>query len=706
MDTDKPISKHGTMTVTDMVVKLMNFILLLTFPRKASNFRWANTRKDLTSFLGHFSKGQFTKIYGRITSKYKYHPQQQYENSIRRFDVSEALSSQMKETGNTAFYKSIHGQAVIPDMTDYEVDLTRISDLSTVSTSADYLYREVCARKGAEAAQTARNSYARGFSHVVDAMDYEDWKKLRTELRSSNHLGAAIEDTPGEHIILIALSYKGNSVKITRRMRLLKEDGTPEEDDGVLAQTEIEMTSDFVDDFRWSQLIRSCRSIAVRKGIRKMRIWIDRLVMMGLTKKERSQVYEVAEWEDFGLFAYAVCPVVRLYDREEPLYGTDFWRKLETVLGVAGRGIVVDDYMLRKYDNTLYFGASMYERLDNGISNIGGTGIYLRSVTLALATAVLTDGVTVSASNEDLRTKRAASGWKAWALRTIAEGAYSRRHTSMLRQEEAFVVSFREFMTIAFWESMVSRCSMLTGNSYLDMSYQRSMSWRKSANWDGILEWIGMIPQCCLIRDRAKIYAFLNKNVGMSMWTSTTGHVSSILTLKSPDVQHKRCLVVDLARYSTINQGHVIAVAEATGLWAGKILSRYFRFEPDPDNDQTATIEDGGVLYSYNQMKIVFNFPIRLGPIFSGIVLLILGIVSFATAGSVSPVLHFTGILLLILSVLAIVFGLLHLTWPWVDNCDVGEAVFDNLLLHSLYGSGIKSQYRNLTAKFEHIGWS
>lgn len=676
--------------MTDCLVRLMNFIMFLTQPRKGSNFRWANTVRDSISFLGEFAHGQHTKIYGRITSRYKYHVQQQYENAIRKFDATDALAAHMAQFGSAAFYQSVCGLQD-PSTVNFQADLTKISDISSITASADYLFGEVLARKGQEAAQAARNSYVRGFSRPVRASDFDDWETLRNELRSYQRVGGIADDLPEGDVTLIAISYKGKDVKITRRMRLLKEDGTPDEGEGVLKQIQVQKSGDVLDDFRWSQLVRSCMAIARQERKAHVRIWVDRLVMMGVEKKERERIYEVAQWEEFGLFSYAVCQVVRLYDAEEPYYGSDFWRKLETVLGVAGKGLVLDDYMLRKYDNTIFFGPSIYERIGEGLCRIGGGGIYIRSTTLALATAVLTDGVSVSAANEDLRTKAAAGAWKAWAIRTIAEGAYSKGHPSMMVQQEAATLGYRRFLIIAFWESMVSRSVALTGKSYLDMSFQRSMGWRKSSCWDGVIEWAGMMPSSCKIEEREAIMQFLAQNSEVSLWASTTGHVASIVRLTSSDIQDKRTLVVNLSRFSTARQGHVTAVAEATGLWHSTVLPFYLTHRKNPDDDQTAEIQGGGVVYTYKPMKVEFVYMALI----IKITILVVNIVMFV----------FTfGIWLVVASAQ---LGFLLKPWPWVDKCDIGEAVFDNLLLHCLYGSGIKKQYRRLRgAPYDQIGWT
>ncbi|CDF35809.1 unnamed protein product [Chondrus crispus] len=684
-------SKRGqSLTITDWVIRLMNLSIFLFQPRKGSNFRWANTVRDSISFLGEFAEGQHTKIYGRVTSRYKYHLQQQYENAIRKFDATDPLAAHLQQVGNAAFYQSLPGH-VGQIHTNFAADLTRISDIASIGSSADYLFVQVSNRKSKEEAEAARDSYVRGFSRPVRADDFDDWERLRDELRSHQRVGEVPDGRPEDFSCLIAVSYKSKDVKITRRMLLLKEDGSPDKEEGILNQIQIQMTDDFFDDFRWSQLVRSCIAIARRDGKSHVRLWVDRLVMMGIEKEQREAIFKLTKWEEFGLLPYAVCHVVRLYESNEPYYGTDFWRKLETVLGVAGKGLFVDDYMLRKYDHTIYFGPKIYQRLGDGLCCIGGGGVYIRSTTLALATAVLTDGVSVRAAHEDRRTKRSATGWKSWAIRTITEGAYSSCHSSIMVEEEPSSIGYQQFLIITFWESMVSRSISLTGRSYLDMSYQRSMEWKKSSSWDGIVEWIGMMPESCIIGDRNQIMNFLNQQSDVDLYVSTTGHVASIITLQNDDLRDKRTLVVDLARFSTARSGHVTAVAEATGIWENSsVIPFYLKHVSDPDGDQLAEVQDDRIVFLYKQMKVEFFFMKALKMICVVVGNLIL--IWFTFGGW--------------LIFAAVQLGLIFRPWPWVDTCDVGEAVFDNLLLHALYDAGIKKQYRRLrNVPFNQIGW-
>lgn len=710
MDGKPPSPYSGAV---DILIKLLNFHLFLARPRKICNFRWANSLRDAIELAALFADGQFTQVYGRITSRYNRHSQQRWENLVRKFDLTDTLSARMQHFGNRAFYEAVAKRTSDQShFYSHKVDLTRIQDISTATTSADYLYEEISRLEDPRRAAIARKLYLAGYSRPIDVFDFGDWNSFRTELQNGKHCGLGIEDIPGKDVMLIAISYKGKEVKITRRMCLVNCDGEPksEEDEWFDVKANYTLTTDFVDDFRWSQIVRSCRSLARNEGATTVRLWIDRLMSIGLSKDEQKEKKDLKlKWEEYALLPYAICPVVRVYDRQDIYYGTDFWRKLETVMGVAGRGVVVDDYMLRKYDRTIFFGPSLYSRLDNGISCIGGGGIYLRSVTLAQATAVMTDGLSVKQANEDIRTKLAAPAWKAWALRTIAEGAYSKDHSSMMKQQkDKFTVGYEEFATIAFWESLVSQTDDLKGNSYLDMSMQRSKDRPQRATWDGVLEWIGMMAESCEIKERSKIMDFLDKNVEMKMWTTTSSHVATKLLLHSTNSAERREIVVDLARFSTAQDGYVTAVAEATGLWGECILPPYLRFKPNPDEDQTAEVTEDGVDYTYKEMKVEFVWMPILRMIAIGLFFL-LSIVFFAIAGS-SEIPFLTALLvipgLVIWVVLAISAVKVFLPWPWIDECDVGEALFDNLVLDSLYGSGVKGQYRRLKeTRYSEIRW-
>eukprot|EP00177_Eucheuma_denticulatum_P002030 GFKZ01003635.1.p1 GENE.GFKZ01003635.1~~GFKZ01003635.1.p1 ORF type:complete len:806 (+),score=56.02 GFKZ01003635.1:42-2459(+) len=772
----------------DSVVMLFNFFYLAFKPRTLTNFRWANTLHDKFAFVGYFAPNQFAEIYGRVTARYKFHPQQRFRNSIRRFNLSAHLEQVMRQEKSVCpFYRAVCNRDSHIDPEVVAPDFTKLSDISSVTSSADYLHEELCARRNRAVADIARSCYVRGYSRSILVDSHEDWEKFRNEIRSRSHvhetkqpgsekldlhgvhLGAGEEVDDGQ-ILLLAVSYKAKDVKISRRMRTIDAEGELLRDNQDFLQMDQQLTADFLEDFRWSQLVRSSSELARVHGKTKVRLWIDRLVMMGVSGAKRKSIYSSTKWEDFGLFAYAVCPVIRLYDKQEPHFNTDFWRKLETVMGVAGRGLVVDDYMLRKYDHTIFFDPEMYSRLNHGLSIIGGGGIYLRAVTLALATALLTDGISVSEANEDIRTKRAATKWKAWALHTIGQGAYSSHFSSMMSgMVEPYVVTILNFPVIAFWESMVTRCSHLVGTSYLDMSLQQSTKWRKDVRWDGVLEWVGMLQQSCKIHpvEKANILAFLDVRTTINTYVTTTGHSASLIYLHTEDGADKRTIAVNLSRFSLPSSGHVVSVAEATGLWNGPVLPCYLQFKVNPDKYQRARVDSNGELvYEHEQMEIEMVWDpvltglaivtISLGTVITAVVkgisseggsgggpaadaLLpiieiwaVSGLVLLVSTGilrspSLSLILSVTELVLLFfiflmqvtnLAVFAIIWilawGLLgsvlilrYSGWPWMDRSDIGEELFDNLVLHGLFDSGIKRKYRELhQERYSRVAWT
>lgn len=399
--------------------------------------------------------------------------------------------------------------------------------------------------------------------------------------------------------------------------------------------------------------------------------------------------------------------------KKEFEYGTEFWRKIDTVMAIAGRGLYADDYLLLFFDQTIFYGRSMYKRCPWGISKIGGDGKFLRWVTLALATAILTDGITVKSYNEDHRTKWDISQWKAWALRTLGERAYSSEHFSMLRKEKPYTIGLEQFRTIVYWESFVTCSKHLTGESYLELSLQRSQNCRMEAGWYGVIECICMIPNAVRKFERGEIMTFLKYLNRMkillsnsfwqldhmrwfcggtarilspytfqhiSVWTATSGHSAAIFTLSDDlptqkrsliNQKLKRTLVVNLARFSTLERGHAIAVTEATGLWGKRRLPWYLKFDKNPEHSQFLEFDDNCLQYIYELL------PIR--PIISKNIMLIVPIIivgiSFLSVIA-QPILA---------PVLLFVFYRLIVRlrpdapsrWRWRDEKGVGEAIFN-----------------------------
>lgn len=726
----------------DILVALGNCYLLVFKPRLFNIVRFGNTASVHEQAGQEFRLGRFHKLHNGFTAKYKYHPLQRKKNLIRRFNVADVLADHMLKLGGTKyFYHAVCGHPLESDHPSYDPDLTTLDSLSTIAAAAKHLYTEMRKFNTDEQALVVKKSFERGFSRKIDVFNFDDWQAFRTELLSGRHLAKDFNNSYSDvDTVPIAVSYKAKEMSFTRRIFYLREvNGKLTENEAFTTKQQQQLTLDFVDDFRWGQLVRVCMQIAKSLKTNSVRLWIDRLITMEQTDEEKRNMYNLSNWWDFGVFPYAVFPVVRLYEGRELEFGTDFWRKIETVLGVAGRGLYVDDYLIRVQDKTIYYGPEIYSQIGSGIARLGGDGIYLRAVTLAMATAILTDGITVRGINEDLRTVREIPGFKAWALRTIGEGAYSSSHSALMRVEDPYQIGLQQFKTIVTWESFVSTCDWLKGKSYLDMSYQRSHEHRYGGHWDGVIEWVGMIKGAVDVVGRESIMSHLNNHVSVQTWVATTGHAASMLKFEVQDERPlgsktkmlKRSLVVEIARLSNTRQGHISAVAEATGLWGESVLRKYFYFGDSPHRFQYVvpyeegicddyslkprSLEDNNadyeVIYQYAPIYFlvsssVWKWIIICAPIFVVVVIV-------SSRISVPLILIFV-ILIAVLAALCVCYSLLkyyfcyYLAWPWSDWSGYGAAVFDNVLMHSLYNAGIKIlDYRELKpVEYQHIEWN
>lgn len=277
---------------TDFLVLCQNIDLLLRFSRRFLNFRWANALRD-HSFHGRKIRDIFFQVYGRATAKYKYHPLQRWENAVRRFNVNESLMHEMEEAGNKAFYERVCGRQDSSEIRSFKPDFSLISSYSTIFKSGEFVYEEaIRSGKNEEDARFAKDSYMRGFSRVIDVHNFEDWEKFREELRDPKHEGNKKNPSHYENVLPIALSYKGKERKTIRKMTLMDgvEDGNTESNRKY--EEEEHLTTDFVDDFRWPQLIRSCIEIANEKRVSRVSIWIDRLVKYCYTDQEKKTFHK------------------------------------------------------------------------------------------------------------------------------------------------------------------------------------------------------------------------------------------------------------------------------------------------------------------------------------------------------------------------------------------------------------------------------
>ena len=694
---------HG---VLDVIVKIFNFFLLLCTPRQLARRRYANLHREAKELASNLMKTQFFAIYYRFSTKHKYHPLQRFQFMPRKFDLSADLAKRMEnENGTQAFYEAVCPKEVPPITVNFSPDFTTIDELSSVHKSAEYLYENLSKNRGKEIAGLAKDLYVRGYSRRIRVSDPADWDKFRAELTDDIHVAAEsnlVYPEEESNVSLIALSYKSHELIRDRAFSTEGENGDPVR---FTLQEKTIMTDIYFEDFRWSQVIRTATEIAREENSDYVRIWIDRFVMMGRDEPFKNFIRkEKVQWEDYGLWAYAVCPVVRLYQEREDHYLTEFWRKLELVMAVAGKGIFLDDYMLERFDNSIYYGKSLYTRYYNGICKIGGKGKYIRSVTLAIATAVLTDGVSVAGLNEHKNTRRGIIGWKAWALRTLAEGAYSSDHAVLLQVEEAFTVGLSQFCIIAFWESISTQNRHLEGDSYLDMSLQQSTEYRKNERWHGICEWIGMVRGACEIKQNEEITRYLNEFADVRLYTNITQQVAGLLTLRSKDNKYRRGLAVNLSRFSRVQGGQVIAVAEATGLNNGKSwLPWYLVHVRDPETDQTAGVDRNGVLwFKHKPIRVFYRWTMA----FFWIMLAIYDVMWLVLAAANRLM---TGIFIgiwLLHTLFLLILVARCLSWPWKDIDMIGEGLFDNVLMHGIYRAGIKKRYKKFEVEpYNSIGW-
>lgn len=569
---------------------------------KKYGFQYADFKKENANAESLFPLDTEYRVYEKPLVEGKFHPLQRFYSARRRFDVSDELADIMRLQGPSTFYEKVCGYFAPDNSTNS--DLTTIRSLNTITKSADRVFIDISNIKGDSTAGIAKQAYMRGFSRPITVESREDWEQFRKELRESTSTGTILCSNgqlrlSDDEVLPIAVSYKGTTAKISRRFSHEDPENDETRSDEIVKES-VTLSKDFVDDFRWDQIRRTCIQIAGQENYSHISTWIDRLAMWGVGKEQRKRIYSEVSWEDFGLMPYAVCPVVRVYDNTESEFGTDFWRKLETVLGIAGRGLYVDDYLLRYYDDSIYYDLNIYHSIakGNGICRLGGTGKYLRSISLALATSIFTESISVYGRNEDDRTVQAFIKWKSWALRTISEGAYKADLPLLMTEQPKIDIDLEKFKLIAFWESYVSNSKFLEGENYADITTYRSKEHRSSSKWDGISEWIGMVRGSYDIdkSEKDKIYQFLNSNVQIEVWSSSSRHVAALLYLTYDESENikkcKRTITVALTRFSTEKEGQVIHVAESTGIWEKEknVLPGGYFFRPNPEQDQKVSI--------------------------------------------------------------------------------------------------------------------
>lgn len=361
----------------------------------------------------------------------------------------------MATNGNAEYYRALsslnpeaHCENITADLSTHEQseslgDMIRaVSELAAV-TSDDY-------------AQLAADSVTQGLTREVLVDDFADWQLLREQIRSISLDLKLNRDLESREVLPIAVSYKAKEETFIQRVTLLRHNETMDEE----MREEVEImqrpirSSEFLNDRRWYQLQRASQEYARSKGYRKVCFWIDRIMKIGVSKKMVSERQNKLNLDEYGLYPYMLMATVRMYDPSETEFGTSFWRKVEAVLTISGKGLICDDYMMRKYDKTIYYDHTLYRRLRNGIIMIGGKTMFIRSTILALETMIIVDGVAITKANEHPKTIESMVQWKSWAMKCIVQEAFARRpavpisNVPLLVDEEAFKFS-------SSWEYML-----------------------------------------------------------------------------------------------------------------------------------------------------------------------------------------------------------------------------------------------------------
>lgn len=751
-DSDKRVEqvRPKPFFIEDLLVHVANFLLLIFRPRKFINYRWANSTRDHVPY-GQKLVSSISMLYLRFRPKYMYHQLQRWQNECASFTISEDVSSMMRDQkcSTKPFYKVVCGREFNKNGGTFEEDLTTLSSLRTIAASSKYLYDTLrmsgrLKSVGEDILSFAVDCYRKGYSRAVNVFDDSDWVKLRAELQNRQDFKQTLpnQDENDASVLLVALSYKGRTMRTERHFE------TPTHEEKKMTE-KVTMTDAF-SDFRWSQIVCACKRLAMKRNVSKVKIWIDQLIKMNMSEEERQQYDDLRfntrqlKWPDYGLMAYAVCPVVRCYEENEAEFQTNFWRKIEAVMGIAGEGLIVDDYMTLHYEDDFFsYDHTMYSSLGGGIGMIGGNGKYFRAVTLALATGILSDSISPSLPNEDKQNHSSLPNWKAWALRTIAEGAYSKSHSAMLREEEPFHMNLENFRTIAFWEYFVSTCTQLQGGGYINLNHERSDPYSKqlAKKWDHVSPWVGNCESAYVLdtEERRQVVKYISERVDINSYVATSGHVASLIHLLDRDTRPdrkdqlsdfsevKHSIVVKLSRFSTSRNGQVIATSDATGIWKRrlgqyrKILPWWYVANPRPDIDQELVIQPDliektgvwkkSIYYKYNDMKLSLLFPswAKIPLMYIGGLILIVTIIRpyFENDFHETTMNNLRGFGIFILSAVFILSVVLRfLNWPWKDMEYVGEGIYDNLKLHGLLDSQIKRVYRKLeSVPYDDIEW-
>ena len=705
------------------MLALLNFYERFLFKREFANRDWKKV-KD-TQWFGELNVVK-AKFYRQQKTTAKVHPVQTQHIHNYGFDFLESIVGSPDVKKCSDLYKRLYNEEELhgdPDDKEhsYIIDDTKLSSFFNMKSMYDGLGRH----NGDGMNQNPKNSmlllFLKGFSRRINIFDDQDWEKLKMQLVKNDE--AARFDYRGflnsdevarsnfdlvksndlarqkKPPLYIAVSYKHKNETFTWKVRMMNA-GQREHADAE-GEVKFERSKDMLFDERWDQLKRCTRELGRKEDKHTASLWLDRLVFLNDNQSARDEHLNEVDWSSFGLWPYIVCNVVRLYRCNEKEYSNDFWRKIELYLGINGKGVITDDYMVNTYDDTFNYGEEAVRWYQGGTLMIGGNNMYLRSTVLALASAVLDDGIAITKSNEHPETKKSISIWKKWAIWNICQNMYGLGPITP-RLVKRVDVGLLEFQRIVTLTAVTRNMTLIKNTCPINFAAVKTTQQINISNWDGINEWIGFDQKAYSIEpeNRKRILEYLDEIAKIEPYIANTGHRATAITLCSQEYENmNKGIVVETSRYSTLSKGNVISIYSFTNETSGKRLFPQYESIINPDKQQVEAISSKGWEVKYKRCVYI--------SIIEKWIIAILSII-FGLAISTGGITAIFGIPLFLFGVYLITPNIKMKSIWWCDKQFIGEGITDNIILHKTYGSGIKSKYNKLGGeiKYSAITWS
>ena len=573
------------------MLAILNYYEQFFFRHDSYNRDWKEVED--TRWLGELNVIR-AKFYRQEKTTVKIHPVQTQHIYNYGFDLLQSIVESPNVKTCSDLYKILYNEEeryVDPhDKHCYTVDNTKLSSFLDMKSMYDGLIRLNGYGMTNDQIDSMSLLFLKGFSRCINIFDDRDWELLKVQLENSNE--AARTDSYGLHESLyMAVSYKHKDETFTWKIRMMNAEKYEHTNADAEGEVKLERSTDMLFDERWDQLKRCTRELGRKEGKNTAYLWLDRLVFLGDDQSVRDEHLNKVDWSSFGLWPYMVCNVVRLYRSNEKEYSNNFWRKIELYLGINGKGIITDDYMVNTYDNTFNFGDGAVRWYQGGTLMIGGNNTYLRSTVLALASAVLDDGVAITKANEHLETKKSISIWKMWAIWNICQNMYGLGPITprLVKRVDIGLPEFKRIVAL----TAVTRDMKLIGNTCpIDFAAVKTSQYRSVASWDGITEWVGFDQTAYSIKpeNRVRIKDYLNERAKIEPYVANTGHRATAITLCYKEFEKvNKGIVVETSRYSTLSEGNVISIYSFTTETSGKHLFPRYKplFGPGFGNCQT-----------------------------------------------------------------------------------------------------------------------